>query len=593
MKKNIIVLSGILFFLALPVMAQENAETGVGPNETFALFSEKVPVYTGFAAGAFFANQYALGEWSNYAVTNFAGGLDVEYTFPRFLFDEMDLGATIHADFGHTIPKSGSNLVSHNDLRLYAGAFLRIPYLFLGHTFAVQPEVGYGLNMSHTVGVKGTKANGIYLDQLFFISPAIRYIAPVDALKNVEFEFSPYWTLSPEQENNSVHDIGFRIGAIFHITDTIKRIKSRAEEKRLALLQAQQEEEARRLQEEKDRQNAEIERLRKEAEKAAADEAEKARIEEELRKAEEAARLAEEARLAAEAEAARIAEEARKAEEERLAREAEEALRTQMQAELRRILKNPELFLGVSKEEIKDFTPDGDGVKDQVVFHPATKYMSDAPENWTLRITDPKGKEIKSWSGEGYPPAEIVWDGRENDGSIIFSRENYPAYLSVTVCELDRERLGRSTLETTIDGNVNIETGIILNQTAENEWKISLTSVSFDPNAATFNKLTRAKRNDLNNMLDEIAKRALAIENMNITVEGYANNVSGTEKEDREELIPLSQIRAEAFAKMLVDRGVSPDIIKAVGMGGANPLASREDQENWWKNRRIEIVIRK
>ena len=76
-------------------------------------------------------------------------------------------------------------------------------------------------------------------------------------------------------------------------------------------------------------------------------------------------------------------------------------------------------------------------------------------------------------------------------------------------------------------------------------------------------------------------------------MEGYANNVSGTEEENVNDLIPLSQKRAEKIVEMLIERGIDSEIITAVGMGGANPKASRSDRENWWKNRRIEIVLTK
>ena len=82
-------------------------------------------------------------------------------------------------------------------------------------------------------------------------------------------------------------------------------------------------------------------------------------------------------------------------------------------------------------------------------------------------------------------------------------------------------------------------------------------------------------------------------DSVKVTVEGYANNVSNTEKENIEELIPLSQARAEAIMKQLVDRGLDAGNLSAKGYGGANPLAAWEDHANWWKNRRVEFLLRK
>ena len=579
MKKTYAVLLGALFSF-IPLSAQ-----------SFELFSDDVPRYEGFAAGIFGLNQYALpmGGWGDYAVANAGGGFGLEYTLPAFLPGNIDLGLSLNAQVSYTFPKKDSTLKSHNDLRTYAGFFFRVPFVLGGQYFAFQPEIGYGADLNYITAHNGSNAKGLYIDHLITFTPSLRFIPKAQALSTLEFELSPYWSYSPEADNNAVNNVGARIGIIWHIQSYLKTRKLRAEEKRLTALRAQQEAEARRLEEEKALHEAEIERLRREAEAAAADEAEKARLEEELRKAQEAARAAEEARLAAEEEARRLEEEARKAEEARIA---EENLRAQMREELKLVLKNPEYFLGLESENLNDFTPDGDGVNDTITFRPTTKFLSNPPASWSLVITDPKGGLFKSWSGEGYPP-EIIWDGRGNDDSVVFSRETYMAKLNVTLSEIDRERLGRSTLQASVEGSVNIKNGIILNSTGENEWRIEMTSITFDSNAATFKKLSKAQLEEFLRSLDELAEKMLSIKGAKVTVEGYANNVSGTEKEDKEELIPLSQIRAEAIAKMLVERGIAEDDISAVGMGGANPKASREDKANWWKNRRIEFVIRK
>lgn len=535
MKKRVLAI--MLFLLLVPAFSQslsdgEAGEGGQSQKEpVFVFFSDAVPRFEGFAAGAFFNNQYALGGWSDFALTNFGAGFDAEYTVPVFLPYNMDLGASLHLDFNATFPKKDTTLKSHNDIRLYAGAFLRIPFTFLGQNFAFQPEIGYGMDFSHAVGQKGSQANGWYADQTIVFAPALRYMAPVKALSSVEFELSPYWTISPEQKGEAMNFLGFRIGAVWHFQNFFKARNGQREGQNPAV-------------------------------------------------AEEEEKLTEE----------NPAEDAEPQEE---ADEAEEALKQKLREELDKVLKNPELFLGVNPEDLTDFTPDGDGNHDTIAFHPATRYMSEPPVEWTLKIIDPKGNDFKTWSGNGFPPEEIVWDGTGDDGSVAFSRETYKAYLAVTLCDRDRELLGRSELEAVVEGNVSIANGVILKATAKDEWRIELTSISFDPDAATFNNLTDIQRREFLQSLDEIAERALSVKGARIRVEGYANNVSGTEEENVNDLIPLSQKRAEKIVEMLIERGIDSEIITAVGMGGANPKASRSDRENWWKNRRIEIVLTK
>ena len=578
MKKVLTVLA-MAIALSGAAFAQEEKQSPV------IFFDETVPRYEGVAAGLFFMNQYPLGGWSDFALTNIGGGADLEYTLPHFLPGGVDLGFSVHGEYSFTFPKADTTLKSHSDIRTYAGMFLRMPFSICGQNFAFQPELGYGIDFSFCEGQNGSEAHGLYVDQMVFIAPAIRYIP---GGKTVELELAPFWSLSPEQYSNAIHDFGFRIGVVWHFTNFFKGQSLRAEEKRLAALKASQEEEARRLEDEQKKQQAEIERLRKEAE--AADEAEKERLAEELRKAQEAAKAAEEARLAAEAEVARLAEEERKAEE---ARKAEESLRAKLQSELSAALRDQSLLFGVNRNQLSDFTPDADGSNDSIVFKLSRAYMSEAPKSWKLSVIDPKGNTFKTFSGEGFPPEQIVWDGKGDDGSVVFSRENYKAVLNVALSDKDIERLNRSQFETTVEGSVNIATGIVMTPTGKNEWNITMTSITFDPDKATFNRLSKEKRDELYAILDDIAAKLSKIPGAKITIEGYANNVSGTEKEETEELIPLSQIRAEAIAKLLVERGLSESAVEAVGKGGANPLASREDKDNWWKNRRIEIVIKK
>ena len=95
----------------------------------------------------------------------------------------------------------------------------------------------------------------------------------------------------------------------------------------------------------------------------------------------------------------------------------------------------------------------------------------------------------------------------------------------------------------------------------------------------------------LDEVADEIRELAKSGTEVNVIIEGYANNISGTEKEQKEELLPLSQKRAETIVNELIKRGIDPKLLTPKGLGGANPIASQEDQANWWKNRRVEFRI--
>ena len=73
-----------------------------------------------------------------------------------------------------------------------------------------------------------------------------------------------------------------------------------------------------------------------------------------------------------------------------------------------------------------------------------------------------------------------------------------------------------------------------------------------------------------------------------IEIDGYTDN-SGSDEIN----IPLSQRRADAVRKTLVDAGVAPAALAAKGFGSANPVASNDSVEGRFRNRRIEYRVAK
>ena len=130
--------------------------------------------------------------------------------------------------------------------------------------------------------------------------------------------------------------------------------------------------------------------------------------------------------------------------------------------------------------------------------------------------------------------------------------------------------------------------------TSENTktWTISVDDIYFDPDAATFKTLSAAQIKHNNEVIDSVAKQVLALgSDVQVQVVGHANNVSNTEREHVEELIPLSLYRAEVIRQQLIKRGLSEQSVTAVGKGGENPVAAWTDKANWWKNRRVDFVV--
>ncbi|MDA9115704.1 OmpA family protein [Planktomarina temperata] len=96
-----------------------------------------------------------------------------------------------------------------------------------------------------------------------------------------------------------------------------------------------------------------------------------------------------------------------------------------------------------------------------------------------------------------------------------------------------------------------------------------------------------AVRSDLRRDLGVVAGNLQAYPNSTIFIEGHTDN-TGTANYNR----ILSQRRANAVADILVNNGVPPARLYAVGRGENEPVASNLSATGRAQNRRVEIVIR-
>ncbi|WP_027727956.1 OmpA family protein [Treponema sp. C6A8] len=238
----------------------------------------------------------------------------------------------------------------------------------------------------------------------------------------------------------------------------------------------------------------------------------------------------------------------------------------------------------------ENFTPDGDGLNDLAILTPELTNICEPPQSWKLEILDPKGATFREYSGSGMPPQTLSWDGKGNGGEDVFAMNTYGIRLTVVPSAADVTRTG----QTVIVAQDSVKTGIPLQVIIpDKKWKIVVNTIHFDPDKASFNQISEEQRRENIETLDSIANQIKEHPDCLITIEGYANNVTNTERENINELVPLSQLRAQAIMGLLSERGITKDILIAKGKGGANPLAAWEDRSNWWKNRRVEFIVEK
>jgi outer membrane protein OmpA-like peptidoglycan-associated protein/flagellar hook assembly protein FlgD len=64
------------------------------------------------------------------------------------------------------------------------------------------------------------------------------------------------------------------------------------------------------------------------------------------------------------------------------------------------------------------FSPDGDGVVDQIVISPRAENPTEV-DHWTVTVRDGTGAARRAFAGPGAPPARIVFDGRDGSGAVL------------------------------------------------------------------------------------------------------------------------------------------------------------------------------
>jgi outer membrane protein OmpA-like peptidoglycan-associated protein len=127
--------------------------------------------------------------------------------------------------------------------------------------------------------------------------------------------------------------------------------------------------------------------------------------------------------------------------------------------------------------------------------------------------------------------------------------------------------------------------------------KPKLPPLIFRSNADNWDDLDAETAAENERTLSRAASFLSANSEYRLLVEGHANptvnpaNRAARRREEAEELLPMSVIRARAVAERLVKLDVDPNRIGFYGLGGERPVAAWEDVKNWRKNRRVEFIL--
>jgi len=123
--------------------------------------------------------------------------------------------------------------------------------------------------------------------------------------------------------------------------------------------------------------------------------------------------------------------------------------------------------------------------------------------------------------------------------------------------------------------------GVEVTRPAENEIAVRLTNdILFDFNSAGL-------RPESQQTLRDLASNFQRYPDETVTVEGHTDNVGSPEYNQG-----LSERRAYSVRDYLVNQGVAPSRVTAIGLGETHPKTTNDTPEGRQLNRRVEIHIR-
>lgn len=241
---------------------------------------------------------------------------------------------------------------------------------------------------------------------------------------------------------------------------------------------------------------------------------------------------------------------------------------------------SPSLVLNVRPTP---FSPDDDGVDDSVSIGPRADDAHDVV-SWSLEIYDPTDTLFKTFGGTGAPPREaIVWDGISDAGELVQAAWDYRGDFSA------QDQYGNIA---GISKAIPVDVYVIRDG---DSLRIRVSSIYFAPNSPDFDEERREQNWQTLRRISEVLDK---FPQYRITIEGHAvrvfwSNQERGEREEREELGPLSEQRAKTVKGALMTLGIAGDRMSTIGMGGTQPIVAHSDLENRWKNRRAEFILQK
>jgi outer membrane protein OmpA-like peptidoglycan-associated protein/flagellar hook assembly protein FlgD len=204
-------------------------------------------------------------------------------------------------------------------------------------------------------------------------------------------------------------------------------------------------------------------------------------------------------------------------------------------------------------------------------------------DSWRMEINDPEDHLFMAFEAK-WPTKDAVWNGKSTKGELVQSAEDYPVVAMV------RDEFGNAgQLKATVPVDILVE------KTATG-FRILSSRIFFKAYTADWQDVKPELASQNTKRLNDLAAKLKKFPNYKIKLEGHAVMIHWDNKalgdiEQRDVLIPLSQARAEAIKKALVDRGLSESIFSTEGVGASDQLVPDSNLADRWQNRRVAFYL--
>ena len=121
--------------------------------------------------------------------------------------------------------------------------------------------------------------------------------------------------------------------------------------------------------------------------------------------------------------------------------------------------------------------------------------------------------------------------------------------------------------------------------------------IHFPPDSPDLWGFTDSEKVEANRAaLIRLASQIEGYPDFDILIEGHTSSVHWAnpeefDREQKEEMLPLSEARAAAVRFALIEHGIDPMRISSVGKGGSEPIVDFSVSDQQWQNRRVVIIL--